>query len=88
LNAQSLIHEGRSEQFELEAMAVDISAGGLGLRLQLKADLLTLLPGHNVTVRLSGKRQEITLPARVAHFEREQKTMGLAFGKPIAEYDL
>jgi hypothetical protein len=87
LNAHSLVHEGRSEQFELEAQAVDISAGGLGLQLQFKADLLTLLPGHSITVRLSGKRQQITLPARVAHFEREQGTIGLEFGKPIAEYD-
>ena len=88
LNAQSLVHEGRSEQFELEAQAVDISAGGVGLQLQFKADLLTLLPGHDVTVQLSGRRQQITLPATVAHFEKEQGTMGLAFQKPIVEYEL
>ncbi len=88
LNAQSLIHEGRNEQFELEAQAVDISAGGVGLRLQFRADLLTLLPGHDVTVQLSGKRQQITVPARVAHFERDEGTIGLQFDKPLSEYEL
>ena len=88
LDAQSLVYEGRSEQFELEAQAVDISAGGVGLQLQFRADLLTLLPGHEVTVQLSGKHRQVTLPARVAHFEREQGTMGLAFDKPIVEYGI
>lgn len=87
LNAQSLVHEGQSEQFELEAQAVDISTGGVGLQLQFKADLLTLFPGHDVTVQLSGKRQQVTMPARVAHFELEKGRMGLAFSKPIAEID-
>lgn len=79
---------GRSEQFELEAQAIDISSGGLGLRLQFQADLLTLRPGHEVTVRLSGKLQDMTVPARVAHFEDEQGTMGLAFNKPLAEHNI
>ncbi len=87
LNARSLVHEGRSDQFELEAQAVDISAGGVGLRLQFRADLLTLLPGHELTVQLTGKREQVTMPAKVAHFEQEQGTMGLSFSKPIPEYD-
>ncbi len=87
LSAQSLVHEGRNEQFELKAQAVDISAGGVGLQLQFKADLLILRPGHEVTVQLSGKHREITLPAQITHFEQEQGTLGLAFHKPLAEYD-
>lgn len=85
LNARSLVYEGRNDQFELEAQAVDISAGGVGLQLQFRADLLTLLPGHKVTVQLTGKREQVTMPATIAHFEQERGTMGLSFSKPIPD---
>lgn len=83
LKSESLIYAGRTEEFELEARAVDISSRGVGLELQFAADLVTLQPGHDLTVQIAGKKQDKMLPARVAHFEREQGRMGLEFIKPL-----
>ncbi len=83
LSSESLLHEGRTEEFELEANAVDISRGGLRLKLHILADLITLHPDHKVTVRLGGGEKVRSLTARVAHFDHEQGMIGLQFVKPL-----
>jgi len=82
LSAQSLVHEGRNERFELAAKALDISAGGLKLRLTFKADLLTLRRGQELMVRMTGK-QKLSIPAHVAHYEHEKGTLGISFDEPL-----
>jgi len=85
LNSHSLVYSGRSEEFEIEASAFNISSGGIGIKLEFKADFISLLPERDVMVRLSSNGKDLMLPARVAHFESEQKTLGLEFKEPLAD---
>lgn len=88
LNAHSLVHEGRSEQFELAAQAFDISSGGLGLKLNFKADLMTLKRGQEITVSFHAKSRPMSVPARIAHYEQSDGTLGICFVQPLAAVDV
>jgi hypothetical protein len=85
LNSQSLVYEGKTEEFEIEASAFDVSRGGLGIQLQFPADFIGLLPKSRVMVRVHGKDRDMMLPARVAYFESEHGRIGVAFQKQLAD---
>jgi hypothetical protein len=83
LDSYSLLHEGRNEEFELAGAATDISLMGLGMQLNVVTDLITLRPNREVKVRLSGRHRDEVLAARVAHFEKDEGTLGLQFYQPL-----
>ena len=66
---------------------------GLGIKalrrvLQCQANLLMLLPGCDVTIRLSHEQQELNLSAHVAYFKEGHRMIGLEFDKPLAQMPL
>jgi len=85
LNSKSLVYEGRTEDFEIEASAFDVSRGGLGIQLQFPADFIGFSPKNRVVVRVHKPGQDMSFPAQVAHFESKQGRIGLKFQNPLAD---
>lgn len=85
LPAQSLVFEGKSEEFEIPGDAIDISRGGISLKIHPGADLITLSRDHNVKVDLKSYGQTEAVSARIAHYHREAGTVGIEFNQPLPE---
>lgn len=88
LDSYSLLREGQTEEFELRGQATDISLGGLGLRLHVVADLVTLHPNHQVMVRFRQDETERAVPARIAHFDETRAKLGVEFNSPLQSFNL
>ena len=85
LNSKSLVYEGRTEDFEIEANAFDVSRGGLGIQLEFSADFIGFSPNNPVVVRVHKPGQDVLLPAQVSHFEPKRGRIGVQFHKPLAD---
>lgn len=85
LNSKSLVYEGKSEDFEIEANAFDVSRGGLGIQLEFPAGFIGFSPNNHVVVRVHQPGQDVLLPARVSHFEPKQGRIGVKFQKPLSD---
>ena len=85
LNSKSLVYEGRTEDFEIEANAFDVSRGGLGIQLEFSADFIGFSPKNAVVVRVHRPGEDLMLPANVSHFEPKRRRIGVQFQHPLTD---
>lgn len=83
LSGGSLLNTTSPRSIEIGARPIDLSQGGICLKLKLDVPWETLTPKKQVYLVINSGASGWLLTATVIHHEKDHRTIGLQFAEPL-----